>query len=105
MTRVLFDAHQLGRRQTGNETYVRELLLPPATGRHTVLTVHDISFERFPEFFSRRPLVRDRLLIRTSARAVSRVVTVSETSRRDFVELHGLPEERVVARSSLQPND
>ena len=26
MTRVLFDAHQLGRRQTGNETYVRELL-------------------------------------------------------------------------------
>ena len=26
MMRVLVDAHQLGRRQTGNETYVRELL-------------------------------------------------------------------------------
>jgi glycosyltransferase involved in cell wall biosynthesis len=159
MTRVLFDAHQLGRRQTGNETYVRELLrglrgrddleliaaveagqrptdvlappvrlrripsngfarlaamaliarqerpdvvhavyfLPPATGRPTVLTVHDISFERFPEFFSRRARVRDRLLIRASARAASRVVTVSETSRRDLVELYGLPEGRVVA--------
>ena len=159
MTRVLFDAHQLGRRQTGNETYVRELLrglrgrddleliaaveagqrptdvlappvrlrrvpsngfarlaamaliarqehpdvvhavyfLPPATGRPTVLTVHDISFERFPEFFSRRALLRDRLLIRASAGAASRVVTVSETSRRDLVELYGLPEDRVVA--------
>jgi glycosyltransferase involved in cell wall biosynthesis len=172
MTRVLFDAHQLGRRQTGNETYVRELLralrgereldlvaaveagqrpigvlappvrirrvpsngpgrlaaltllarqervdlvhamyfLPPGTGRRTVLTVHDISFERFPEFFSRRALVRDRLLIRASARAASKVVTVSETSRRDLLELFGLPEDRVVAIPSgvnprFQPSD
>lgn len=159
MTRVLFDAHQLGRQQTGNETYVRELLralrdvrgidliaaaessqqptgvlappvgirrvpsnglarlaamavlarrhavdvvhaiyfLPPATGRPTVLTVHDISFERFPEYFSRKSLVRDRTLIRVSAKAASRVITVSETSRRDLLELYGLPEERVVA--------
>ena len=159
MTRVLFDAHQLGRRQTGNETYVRELLralrgrgdleliaaveagqlptdvlappvrirrvpsngfarlaamaliarqqradvvhavyfLPPATRRPTVLTVHDISFERHPEFFSRRALIRDRLFIRASARAASRVVTVSETSRRDLVDLYGLPEDRVIA--------
>ncbi len=159
LIRLYFDAHQLGRRQTGNETYVRELLrqfrdredldvtalvesgerptdvlappirvrrvpanglarlgsiallarrarpdvvhaiyfLPPATGRPTVLTVHDISFERFPQFFSRRALVRDRLLIRASARAATRVVTVSETSRRDLVELYGLPENRVIA--------
>lgn len=159
MTTVLLDAHQLGRRQTGNETYVRELLrglrqmdglsvvaaveagqasegvlapptrlrrvpangpgrlaamailarrlhtdlvhavyfLPPFTGRPTVLTVHDISFERHPEFFSRRALVRDRLLIRASARRASRVITVSETSRRDLIELYGLAEERVVA--------
>jgi glycosyltransferase involved in cell wall biosynthesis len=159
MTTVLFDAHQLGRRQTGNETYVRELLrafrdrtdvdliaaveagqpptgilappirlrrvpsnglgrlgvmsllarragvdlvhavyfLPPATRRPTVLTVHDISFERYPEFFSRLALVRDRLLVRASARAATRVITVSETSRRDLIELYGIPEDRVVA--------
>ena len=71
--------------------------LPPATGRPTVLTVHDISFERSPEFFSRRSLVRDRALIRISARLASRVVTVSQTSRRDLVELYGLSEDRVVA--------
>lgn len=159
MTRVLVDAHQLGRRQTGNETYVRELLLglrhlpdldlvaaieggqrpigplappirvrrvpsngvgrlaamsglarqeavdvvhaiyflPPRTGRPTVLTVHDISFERFPQFFSRKSLLRDRFLVRASARTASRVITVSEASRRDLLELYGLPDDRVVA--------
>jgi glycosyltransferase involved in cell wall biosynthesis len=156
---VHFDAHQLGRRQTGNETYVRELLrsfrdrqdvdvtaliergqrsvgvlappvhlrrvpanglarlaamallargarpdivhavyfLPPGTGRPTVLTIHDISFERFPQFFSRRALLRDRLLIRASALAATRIVTVSETSRRDLIELYGLSPSRIVA--------
>jgi glycosyltransferase involved in cell wall biosynthesis len=41
--------------------------------------------------------VRDRTLIRISARLASRVVTVSETSRRDLLELYGLSEDRVVA--------
>lgn len=156
---MLFDAHQLGRRQTGNETYVRQLLralrtvdgmsihvavesgqpargdlappirihrvptnglgrlaalsvlarrirpdvvhaiyfLPPLTGRPTVLTVHDISFERFPEFFSGRTLIRDRALVRLSAVRATRIVTVSETSRRDLIELYGIAPERVVA--------
>jgi glycosyltransferase involved in cell wall biosynthesis len=155
----MFDAHQLGRRQTGNETYVRELLpelatrpeiavtalledpaledptLPPGIGRRRVprsgvqrlaamtrlcrrerpdllhaiyfapylaatpmvVTVHDISYELYPEFFSRSPLLRDRLLVRDSARRARAVVTVSETSRRDLIEHYGLPEERVVA--------
>ena len=157
--RVLFDAHQLGRHQTGNETYVRELLrrlpdepdleivaavegalelresplprlrlrrvprnglgrlgamailarqervdlvhsvyfLPPATGRPTVVTIHDISFERFPEFFSRQRLVRNRILIRASARAASCVITGSQASRREIVERYGVAEERIVA--------
>jgi Glycosyltransferase len=70
--------------------------LPPATGRATVVTIHDISFELFPEFFSRTALARNRILIRASAKAASCVVTVSETSRRDIVERYGLPESRVV---------
>ncbi|HEX9043730.1 MAG TPA: glycosyltransferase family 1 protein [Candidatus Limnocylindrales bacterium] len=155
--RLLLDAHQLGRRQTGNETYVRELLrglrdapglevvaavegrnpeagllappirrrrvpanglgrlaalavaahvtqadllhavyfLPALVGRPTVVTIHDISFERHPEFFGRRALLRDRLLIRDAARRATRIVTVSERSRQDLAELWGVAEERV----------
>ena len=36
---------------------------------------------------SRRALVRDRLLIRESGRRATRIVTVSETSRQDLIEL------------------
>ncbi|MEO8272555.1 MAG: glycosyltransferase family 1 protein [Chloroflexota bacterium] len=155
--KVLLDAHQLGRRQTGNETYVRELVkclrerrdlqmlaavehdhdlegllpaglgrrvprsglgrlfalsrmarrervdvlhaiyfLPPLIGRPSVLTVHDISFELHPEFFSRGALARDRLLIRASARRATCVITGSNATRIDLVEHYGLPESRIV---------
>ncbi len=72
------------------------LLLPPWPGRPTVVTIHDISFERHPEFFPRRWLLRDRGLIRDTARRASRVITVSETSRRDLIELWHVPADRVV---------
>lgn len=156
--RVLFDAHQLGRHQTGNETYVRALLrefagtdaievaalvergaladadvakfarrqvptsgslrlasmalaarragvdlvhavyfAPCLSGVPVVLTVHDISFEIHPEFFSRTERWRGRTLIRDGARRARFVVTVSETSRRDIIERYRLAEERVIA--------
>jgi glycosyltransferase involved in cell wall biosynthesis len=157
--RVLLDAHHIGQRQTGNETYVRRLIselrgyedlrvvagvtasgwaeedvsppvirrrvprhgllrllalsglahmervdvvhaiyfLPWLTRRPSVLTIHDIAFEIHPEFFSRTAVMRNRLLVRESARRAGRVVTVSETSRRDLIERYGLPPERVVA--------
>jgi glycosyltransferase involved in cell wall biosynthesis len=156
--RLLLDAHQLSRGQTGDETYVRGLLgglrakpdvnvvaavegnppavgllappvtirrvphnglarlaalslvarqaradilhttylLPPCSGTATVVTIHDISFERHPEFFPRSYLLLDRRLIRDSARRASRVITPSETSRRDLIELWRVPADRVV---------
>ena len=159
VVKVLFDAHQLGRRQTGNETYVRELLgvlgrrsdleivaavesrvgpelvaqprvifqrvprhgalrlaamaiiarrsavdlvhaiyfAPAFSGRPLIVTIHDISYEIYPEFFSRGALLRNRLLIRDSARRARMVVTDSETSRRDIIERYHLSEDRVVA--------
>ncbi len=154
---ILFDAHQLGRRQTGNETYIRGLLgafrsrsdvtitaliegsaasdalvslfqrrtvprsgllrlaslsliarglrpdvlhavyfAPFLCGRPLVLTIYDISYELFPEYFSRTERWRGKLLIRDSARRARVVITVSETSRRDLIDRYGLAEERVV---------
>ena len=155
--KVLFDAHQLGRRQTGNETYIRALLtefadmpsldLTPAversalgdpaivsfavrrvprsgtlrlismavaarlisadvmhavyfapylSGMPIVLTVHDISYEIYPEFFSRVERLRARTLIRDGVRRARFVITVSEASRHDLVQRYGVPEERVL---------
>ena len=156
---VVVDADVLGRRRTGDETYVRNLLrelasladaagirlaavtrrpdlvpegiepvelrarsqelrmalsLPRLLRRvdaalvHTqyvlplrapcpcVVTVHDASFARDPHLMG----LRDRMVFRTfvprAVRGADRVVTVSERTKRDLLELYGLPEEKVV---------
>ena len=147
--RVLVDAHMVGQRETGNETYVRGLLsglrqlpdlrvaaavqagvtlpaelttggvdllplrsssnwwrlawgleaecrrweadllhvtfiAPPRCSRPVAVTVHDVSFRRYPEFFS----TRDRLLFATllplSLRRASAVLTDSEHARQEI---------------------
>jgi glycosyltransferase involved in cell wall biosynthesis len=153
------DADVLGRRRTGDETYVRNLLrelagLADAAGirvaavtRHpelvpvniealrlgtsaqelrlawalprllrrsgaalahtqyavpvrapcpVVVTVHDLSFEREPGLMGRKDRLVFRAVVPRAVRAAARVLTVSERSKRDLVELYGVPPERVV---------
>ncbi len=157
--RVVVDADVLGRRRTGDETYVLNLLrelapraahaglrvaavtrhpelvpegiepvelrarsqelrmawsLPRALRRleaslvHTqyalpwrcpcpaVVTIHDLSFERDPGVMSLRDRVVFRRVVPRAARRAARVLTVSERSKRDLVELYGLSPDRVV---------
>jgi glycosyltransferase involved in cell wall biosynthesis len=159
VTLVVVDADVLGRRRTGDETYVRNLLrelaqlgepaglrlaavtrnpalvpagievvelttrsqelrmaltLPRVLRRlgadlvHTqyavpircpcpaVVTVHDVSFERDPALMGLRDRVVFRTAVPRAVRSAARVLTVSERTKRDLLELYGLPEERVV---------
>jgi glycosyltransferase involved in cell wall biosynthesis len=72
-----------------------------------VVTVHDISYARAPELFSRR----DRQLLRFvggSVRRAARVIAVSEFTRGDVIEQYGLDPAKVVAipngvNSSFRP--
>ncbi|PKO20685.1 MAG: glycosyltransferase family 1 protein [Chloroflexi bacterium HGW-Chloroflexi-1] len=164
--RVAFDAHMVGERETGNETYalnlVRALLALPPEARSgielilyathperllprldpaelapirrirpepaplrvpfslplaalqdqadllhvcyvappvrpcpCVVTVHDISYEFYPQFFS----PRDRLMLRTmvplTLRRAAWVITVSEHSRREIMRRYSLPADRI----------
>jgi glycosyltransferase involved in cell wall biosynthesis len=61
-----------------------------------VVTVHDLSFERDPGLFS----LKDRLLFRRvvprAVRRAARVLTVSERTKQDLVQLYGIAPDRVV---------
>ena len=61
-----------------------------------VLTVQDLSFERDPSLMS----TKDRLLFKTmvprSVRRAARVLAISERTKRDLVELYGVPEHKIV---------
>jgi glycosyltransferase involved in cell wall biosynthesis len=72
-------------------------IAPPALSCPAVVSIHDIAYEHFPSFFS----LRDRLVLSTlvprSARCASRVLTLSESSRRDLVECYGISPDKIVA--------
>src|SRR5688500_14301497 len=63
--------------------------------RPLVLTIHDISYERHPEWYPyRRDPVR-RAFYRWSARTADRIITDSEFSREEIVAGYGLPAARI----------
>ncbi|HET7770317.1 MAG TPA: glycosyltransferase family 1 protein [Chloroflexota bacterium] len=72
------------------------LNVQPVLGtRPVVLTIHDLSFIRFPERFSR---VKQRYLVtltRYSARRARRILTDSAATRDDVIAAFGIPPERV----------
>lgn len=60
-----------------------------------VLTIHDLSFEREPGLMSRRDRLVFRHVVPRAARQAARVLTVSERSKRDLMELYGVPPEKI----------
>jgi glycosyltransferase involved in cell wall biosynthesis len=60
-----------------------------------VLTVHDLAVLRHPRMFNRWTRTYSRLVLPRLARAAARVITVSQFTARDAVELLGVDERRV----------
>ena len=69
--------------------------LPLAAPARSVVTIHDLSFERDPSLM---PLL-DRIVFRTtvprSVRRAAHVLAVSERTRRDLVELYGVDQAKI----------
>lgn len=68
---------------------------PPLSPCPTVVTIHDISFEHFPQFFS----PRDRLILKTlvplSARRAAHILTVSQHAKGEIVARYGLSPDQI----------
>ncbi|MCO5296099.1 MAG: glycosyltransferase family 4 protein [Fimbriimonadaceae bacterium] len=84
-------------RRAGADVLHTQYTLSPLAGKHAVTTIHDVSFLIGPEWFQPKDRLLLTQLVGPSARRAARVVTVSQTSRRDIVRLLGLPEAKVVA--------
>jgi len=60
-----------------------------------VVAIHDVSFAAHPEWFSAREGLRRRLLTRRVAAAARAVTTLSDFSKRELIELLGVPAEKI----------
>ncbi len=70
--------------------------LPAAAPCPCVVTVHDVSFARDPGVMGRKDRMTFRLVVPRAVRRAARVLTVSERTKRDLVELYGVDPERIV---------
>jgi glycosyltransferase involved in cell wall biosynthesis len=61
-----------------------------------VVTVHDLSFERKPELMSRKDRAVFKLVVPRAVRGAACILTVSERTKADLVDLYGVAPERVV---------
>src|SRR5215218_9414048 len=72
------------------------------TGR-SVLTVHDLSFERDPTLMPRKDRLVFKAAVPRSARKADRVIAVSQRTREDLAELYGLTERIRVIPHGVDP--
>ncbi|HEX6488408.1 MAG TPA: glycosyltransferase family 1 protein [Candidatus Dormibacteraeota bacterium] len=74
--------------------------VPFLTRRPAVLTVHDLAYERFPHAYRPAELAYLKAAISWAERRCRLLITVSEATREDLVELHGVDPARVRVVSS-----
>ena len=93
--RIPFSFAALARREDAALAHTH-YFVSPRLPCPAVVTVHDVSYAKAPELFSRR----DRSLlrfVRGSVRRAQRVIAVSEFTRADIVDVYGLDSAKVVA--------
>jgi len=61
----------------------------------TVITIYDVSFALFPQFFRGFNQTYLRVGTRWSARHAQRIITISDCTRRDVYRLYGVPLDRI----------
>src|SRR5947207_4430206 len=83
---------------------------PPFTRAKTVVTIHDLAHEHFPEFFHPLEALRMKKMVRSTARRASHITTVSEFCATDIERRCGVPREKIsvsypAASEKFHPRD
>ena len=83
-------------RRVGAGLVHTQYALPLRAPCPAIVTIHDLSFERDASLMRPRDRAVFRRVVPRAARRAARVLTVSERSKGDLVELYGIDPERVV---------
>lgn len=71
------------------------LLLPPIRARHSVITIHDFSCFQYPQWHPAERVRQMENQLWKSAERADRIITVSESIRKEAIEKYGLPAGKV----------
>ena len=73
-----------------------QIAAPLLFGARIVVTLHDISYERYPQFFTPEIVQKLRVTVPLTLRRAAAVVTDAEFTRQDIVRRYCVPPEKVV---------
>jgi len=93
-TRMAFSLPRLLRRLRPELAHFQHAL-PLGAGCPTVVTIHDLHFERDPLVMGRLDRLTFKTMVPRSVRKADHVLAVSERTKRDAVELYGVPADKV----------
>ena len=81
--------------ETKPEVFHCQYVKPPFVKTRTVVTIHDLAHEHYPEFFHPLEAYRMKKLVRWTAGRVDHILTVSEFSAADIATRFGVPPEKI----------
>ncbi len=63
----------------------------------SVISIMDLGFERFPQYFKKRDLYQLRYWTRFSVKQAKKIITISEFSKSEICKIYGISKDTVVA--------
>src|SRR5579871_388616 len=80
-------------------------VLPERLPCASVVTIHDLAFMRYPQYFRPARRTYQRIFTARSARRATRIIAVSEATKRDLIEYFQVTPERVVVIPPVVDDD
>ncbi|MDF2441670.1 MAG: hypothetical protein JWN98_2654 [Abditibacteriota bacterium] len=82
-------------RRDGMELLHSQYLLPPRASCPTIVTIHDITFRMFPQWFPQRACRIMNVLIPLAARTATHIITGSHCSKNDMMKYFGVRADKI----------
>ena len=97
-------------KQNGSPLLLNLCNLAPLRYNNKISTIHDVSFVRYPQTFSKKFLIFYRLMIPRIISSSKKVFTVSEFSKQEIIDVYGTDENRIeviynAVNQNFKPNN
>jgi len=70
--------------------------LPPVTFCPSVVTIHDLAYEFFPDLFLSGDLYKLKHWTKQSVKQATKIIAVSHSTKADLVKLYGVAEDKII---------
>lgn len=82
-------------RRAPDALFVPAHAMPAVSQKNTVVTIHDIGFDRFPELYKPVQIWYHRFATKRAVQRARAIITVSEFSKKELIDIYGADPSRV----------